>query len=218
MTILSSSTNYNQPTLKKQNDLIDIITTSTIVCPSLSNTKQWTIYKINNYSDLNGQKIKINNNPTLNFAELVLQPQTLSHGLYKFVFTLTMINTGSGNLSSKAETFIQTIPSGLVLSSLKLSKPMFGGTIEITRGLNQAIEFDPFLFTYDIDSVAVITSLSFKYACQVIDSNLPTGYSKQSGTNQTVYLNQMKLNTSLQILNKCFNSTSNFFLNILSLL
>jgi hypothetical protein len=104
--------------------------------------------------------------------------------------------------------FIQIIPSGLVLSTLKLSHPMFGGRIEITRGLYQAIPFDPFLFTYDIDSVAVISTLTFKYACQIIDSNIPSGYPQMPGTNQMVYLDDVKENSSLKYLDHCFNSSS----------
>ena len=84
------------------------------------------------------------NNPTINYAMLVLQPQTLSHGLYKIIYTVTMENV---SFTSSAETFIRITPSGLVLSSQKSSQPMYGGTIEITRGQNQKIQFDPYIFT-----------------------------------------------------------------------
>jgi hypothetical protein len=106
------------------------------------------------------------------------------------------------------DTFVQIIPSGLVLSTLRLSQPMYGGRIEITRGLNQKIEFNPFLFTYDIDALAVITSLTFKYACQIIDSNIPSGYPQLPGNNQMVYLDDIKQNSSLKNLDRCFNLSS----------
>ena len=105
-----------------------------ILCPSLTNLKQWTIYQVNELTGQDDQQILIKNNPTLGYAELVLQPQTLSYGLYKFVFTVTMAN--SKDVYSSVYTFIKIIPSGLVLSSLELSQPMYGGTIQITRGLN----------------------------------------------------------------------------------
>jgi hypothetical protein len=166
----------------------------------LIHQKEWTIFRV---IDPNEEQIFLNNNPTINYADLVLQPQTLSYGLYRIVFTVKMIDT---NCSSSAFTFIQIIPSGLVLSSLKLSQPMYGGTIEITRGQNQQIQFDPFLFTYDIDNVAVITSLTFKYSCQLIESNIPKGYPLQPETGEIIYLDDFKADQSLSQFNTCFSS------------
>ena len=115
-------------------------------------------------------QIILSANPTLSYAELVLQPQILSYGLYRIVFTASTVLFNSTNkLSNSIDTFIEIIPSGLVISSLRLSKPMYGGTIEITRGSNQSIQFDPYLFTYDIDRTAVITSLKFEYTCQIVN-------------------------------------------------
>jgi hypothetical protein len=197
----------------KRNNLIKIIGQTTLDClASLVNVKQWTIFKLNELSGLIEQQIQIKNNPTLNYAELVLQPQTLTYGLYRLVYNVTMNYKENGSLfTSSADTYINVIPSGLLISSLKMSQPMFGGTIQITRGLNQKIEFDPFLFTYDIDSVAVITSLTFKYSCQIIDSNIPSGYPQIPETEQTVYLDDIKQNSSLNSFSTCFNSTSKIF-------
>ena len=106
------------------------------------------------------------------------------------------------NKTFQIDTFIKIVPSGLVLSSLKTSNGMYGGLIEISRGQNQTIEFNPFLNTYDIVGVAVITSLMFKYSCQIIDSNIQQGYPTLPGTNQTINLDDYNIS------NKCFNSTS----------
>lgn len=160
------------------------------------------------------EQIVLKNNPTLNYAQLVLQPQTLTYGFYRFVYKVTMTyKTSNGTVfSNSAYTFSSIVASGLVLSSLKLSEPLFGGTVEITRGLTQSIEFDPFLFTYDIDSVAVITALQFKYACQIKDSNVAQGYPVLIGSsNKTIDLYQLKVNSSLAFIEKCFNSTSMCF-------
>jgi len=108
------------------------------------------------------------------------------------------------------DTYLRIIPSGLVLSSLKLSQPMYGGTIEITRGINQSIDFDPFLFTYDIDSKAVISSLSFKYSCQILDDQGGTIDLNNSNTSIT-YLDAIKQHQSVNPMTKtCFNSTGEF--------
>jgi len=147
---------------------------------------------VNNITGIDETQIYLKTNPTLTYAELVLQPQTLSYGLHRIVFTVTQILPNSTDkLSNSIDTFIEIIPSGLVLSSLKLSKPMYGGTIEITRGSNQAIQFNPYLFSYDIDGVAVITSLKFEYSCQIV--------------------NQAKINATVRsnTLDTCFNETNN---------
>jgi len=156
----------------------------------LVNLKEWSIFTANNMTGIDGKQIYLNTNPTLTYAELVLQPQTLSYGLYRIVFTATQILSNSTEkLSNSIDTFIEIIRSGLVLSSLKLSKPMYGGTIEITRGSSQSIQFDPYLFTYDIDGVAVITNLKFEYSCQIVN---------QATINATVRANT---------LDTCFNGT-----------
>ena len=166
---------------------------------------------------LDEQEIILKNNPTLNYAELILQPKTLEYGLYRIVITIvTKLNESSFSISN--DTFIQITPSGLVLSTLKQSQPMFGSAIEISRGLNQTIEFDPFLFTYDIDMLAVITSLTFKYTCQKVVSNIPQGFPKIPATKDIVHLNEIKMNSSLMIIEKCFSSigklNSSFFFSI----
>jgi hypothetical protein len=200
--IIDPSMNTSSPTLFKRNDFIQWTGQTTInSSSSLLSQKEWTIFKV---IVPNEQQIFINNNPTINYADLVLQPQTLSYGLYRIVFTVTMIAT---DCSASSFTYIRIIPSGLVLSSLKLSQPMYGGTIEITVGQNQQIQFDPYLFTYDIDNVAVITSLTFKYACQLIESNIAHGYPLQPDTNETIYLDDFKYNAFISVLNPCFNST-----------
>jgi len=140
---------------------------------SLANLKEWSIFMVNSMTGIDEKQIYLKTNPTLAYAELVLQPQTLSYGLYRIVFTATHILSNiTEKLSNSIDTFISIIPSGLVISSLKLSRPMYGGTIEITRGSNQAIQFNPYLFTYDIDGVVVITSLKFEYSCQIVNQTM----------------------------------------------
>ena len=157
----------------------------------MANLKEWSIFVVNSMTGIDEKQIYLNTNPTLAYAELVLQPQTLSYGLYRIVFTATQILPNSTEkLSNSIDTFIEIIPSGLVISSLRLSKPMYGGTIEITRGSSQSIQFNPYLFTYDIDGVAVITSLKFEYSCQIVN---------QATINATIRSNT---------LDTCFNGTN----------
>jgi hypothetical protein len=198
---------HTQPRIIKQNDLFSLNGITIINCnTSLLNQKKWLIFKVD---ESTGQDFKeilldVDTNPSIYYAEFIIQPQTFTHGLYRFVFTATFVSEMT--LLSQIDTFVKIIPSGLVLSSLSLSQPMYGGTIEITRGWNQTIKFNPFLNTYDIDSVAIITELTFKYTCQIIDSNEEKGYPRMPLTNETIYLNEFKSNPTLISLLTCFNS------------
>ena len=195
----------------KQNTLINLVSETTVNCSlTLTNDKLWTIYQLNEITGEDLQQIFLKNNPTINYAELVLQPKTLSFGLYKIAFSVTMSGT---NFTGSAETYIQITPSGIILSTLKSKQPIYGGTIFITRGSNQQITFNPYTFSYDVDNEAVITSLLFKYSCQIIESNLPQGYPQMPVTNQTLYLDDFKGNSFLSLLNKCFSSTSKNLIN-----
>jgi len=210
--IVSRSYPYNSPKIYKKSDLIDIKSVTAINCGSfLINEKSWLIYMLNQLTGIYEQQIFLTDNPTVNYAELVIQPNSLAYGLYRFIYTVKMTGTNSNSIQSQIDTFIQVIPSGLVISALKTSKPMYGGTIEITRGYDQEIKFNPFINSYDIDSVAVVTSLTFKYSCQIIDSNIELGYPQIPGTNQMIYLDDFKQNSSLTYLNTCFNQTGLLF-------
>lgn len=188
--------------------MFSLIASATIICnASLNNQKQWNIYSVDPITGNDLQQITLSSNPTINYAELVLQPKTFLAGLYRFVFTLAMINPDGTTLSSQVDTFVNIIPSGLVLSTLSLSQPMYGGSIEISRGQAQTITFNPFLFSFDIDGIATITTLTFKYACELIDSNIEKGYPVKPGTNQSIYLTDVKQNLNLVKYDNCFNNT-----------
>jgi hypothetical protein len=201
-----------QPSIQKRNDLFSLIGITNINCgDALSNEKKWLIYEINELNGLDINQKDLLNNPTINYAQLVIQPKTLNYGLYRFVYTVTMTlsssNTNSSVFFDQVSTFVKIEPSGLVLSTLSLSQGMYGGTIEISRGQQQPIAFNPYLHSYDIDSLLVITTLHFKYSCQIIDSNVESGFPQWPGTNATIYMDEMKMNSSLQSYDKCFNSS-----------
>lgn len=203
---------FNISKTYKRSQLIDIVSITTINCNlSLANQKQWLVYRINELTGQFEKQVTLTNNPTINYAELVLQPNTLDYGIYQIIYKVTMLNTGPTLYESQIDTFIKIVPSGLILSSLSQSQPMYGGTIEITRGLAQTIAFDPFLFSYDIDAVAVITSLTFKYYCQVIDNTIQSGYVTMPGSNFKIDLLTFKANNSLNALmnidQTCFNTS-----------
>jgi hypothetical protein len=57
----------------------------------LANLNEWSIFMVNNMTGLDEKQIYLKTNPTLTYAELVVQPQTLSYGLYRIVFTASQI-------------------------------------------------------------------------------------------------------------------------------
>jgi hypothetical protein len=204
---------YLQPRIQKRNDLFSLTGITTISCGSiLGNEKKWLIFAINEQTGLDIDKIELFNNPTINYAQLVIQPQTLNYGLYRFVYMVTMSYTLN---SSQVSTYVKIEPSGLIISSLSLRQGTYGGTIEISRGQQQPITFNPYLNSYDIDSILVITTLKFKYSCQLIDSNVESGFPQLPGTNTTIFLSDIKTNASLQLYDKCFNSTGVLSFNYL---
>ncbi len=205
------ASSYLQPLIKKRNDLFSLVGRTTLNCnPFLTNQKQWLIFKVNPQNGLPLTQIHLTNNPTINYAQLVIQPQTLMYGLYQFEYTVTMTQTNSSApVSSQIRTYVQIEPSGLILSTLSLSQGIYGGTIEISRGQHQEIPFNPYLNSYDIDSTLVITTLTFKYSCRIIDSGVVSGeYPQMPGTNASIYMDEMKLNYSLHAAyDICFNTT-----------
>ncbi len=84
---------------------------------------------------------------------------------------------------------------------------LLGTTMTFTS--RHKFDFDPFLFTYDIDSKAVISSLSFKYSCQIINNQVGTiGLVNNSNM---IYLDAIKQQKSVNPMTKtCFNSTGEF--------
>ncbi len=214
MNIEFKATSYLQPLLKNRNDLFSLVGLTDLNCKVvLSNEKKWLIFQINEQNGLDIDQIQLLNNPTIDYAQLVIQPQTLNYGLYRFVYKVALnmpvssSDTNSSVFSSQVSTYVLIKPRGLILSTLSLRQGFYGGTIEISRGQQQPITFNPYLNSYDIDSILVITTLEFKYACQIIDSNVESGYPQVPGTNLTLFMDEIKKNASLQIYDKCFNSS-----------
>ena len=194
--------NAMQPLEKKYNDLITIIglisvSKTTNQSQNIIQKKQWAIFKVDSSSNGQETEIQIKNNPTLNYAELVLQPQTLDYATYHIYFSVTFKLNENNLTKLSVDTYLRVNASGLALSTLKLSQPMFGGMIEITRGLNQTIDFDPFIFTYDMDGKAVITQLSFRYTCELVIDGVTL-------VTNLIYLDEAVKNKSLT--SSCFSS------------
>lgn len=73
-----------------------------------------------------------------------------------------------------AQTYFEVAPTGIAIASLPGT--LAGGTFEQTIGTNQTILLDPVTYSYDLDSLANISALSFKFYCKVIDNGVEYDY------------------------------------------
>jgi len=163
----------NQPPVVKRSEMLTLSGKTQINCmQNMRNTKKWFIYKINATLGGRDEEIVLKNNPTLGNADLVIQPNTLDYGLYKFTFKVALDNFNL--IQSHIDTYVNVTPSGLVVQALSLNGKKNddgGGITEVTRGLNESLQFNPYLNSYDIDGLAVMTSQVFEYMIQIIDND-----------------------------------------------
>ena len=202
---------FYDPAIETVSDLVSIKVATILVCnATLINTKKWTIYRVDQVTgQITGSvNINENNNPTVNYAELVLSPKSLKQGLYKFVYQVTMGVT-TQVFSSKIETYVKMISSGIVISALGVNQINVGGTYEISRGVDQKIRFDPIAKSYDKDDELSMSSLSYLYYCQVIESGIEMGYPKMNA-NQYMDLKTLQSVSAENIsFVPCFDSQGN---------
>lgn len=188
---------------------------------TLSNTKQWFIYQIDPQTGSVRQQVYLFNNPTVNYAELVVEPNSLPIGLYKVVYNVKIElsvkiawRSTIGNIfTSELDTYVQIVRSGIVVSSLP--NTIGGGTVSITRGTKQSIVFNPALYSYDLDNLIAMSSLKFNFYCQVIDDGIENEY-PMLFENVKADLYSLKFDPLLNLIpmssNKtCFESNGTFF-------
>ena len=203
-----TSAYFYEPTVYSRNELFSLKGRATIKCNiSLENSKHWSVFRVDPSTGKDQTSLGLNDNPTVDYGELVVQPSVLDYGLYRFNFKVTMLNTKNALFESEQDSFVSIVPSGIYLSSLAASKIPDGGTYEMTKGTQQDIQFNPFIYSYDVDSMVDIATLNFKYYCQVIEFGVETGYPKLS-LSQNVDLSLYKTRSDLAMSENltCFDS------------
>ena len=197
--------------------MIALTSQTTINCSSSADsTIQWYIYRVNNVTGNPTSQIVIDPsvNPTVNYANLVIQPGSLSYGLYMFVYSVTM--NFNSIYTNQVATYIQVNPSGILVSSLYGSPA--GGIYETSRGTGQSIQLNPVQYSSDIDALVQMKNLNFYFYCQVINNGAPYGYPQISyGVNLDLLTMQKNYSTNSIInsfvnannIQSCFSSISN---------
>ena len=97
---------FYSPSVHKKNELFSLIGSTVLACNvSAQNKKEWIVYKIDESTGMAQYSVSLPNNPTTEYAELVVQPNSLSYGLYMFRFRVSMLNANSGVFEGQVEPF-----------------------------------------------------------------------------------------------------------------
>ena len=171
---------------------------------SLRNEKIWRVFAVDRSTGLVLYEVDLGTNPSKYYAELVLEPNTLSYGLFKLVFGVKLAGMST---AIESFTYLEIVPTGLALSAFK------NAVNEITFGLNQTIQLKPVLYSIDLDSLADMSKLRFYFYCRTVDSaNLLNPFPTSSGALVDLFsIKSGAISYALSNINSCFDSASQFY-------
>jgi hypothetical protein len=153
----------------------------------------WTLNKINSGVT---QLIDLSVNPTFDSSEIVIQSNTLDYGLFEFTIQVE-IKVLTSVLTSKVSTYVEIIPTGLVVYGLE------NGIQSISIGFSQTLILNPIKYSFDSGNMASISNLTFKFYCSSISNFNYIGLSYS--TTGDIDLATNKRNSSLKM-TSCFLS------------
>ena len=173
LSIEERAENFFLPKKIARTKMIILLAESILRCNlTLSNEKKWQLFLVNEVNGRHISQIDLSNNPTVKNSEIVIRPNTLRYGLYKFVFVVRMVGSNllGRRFESSIDTYLRVVPTGIVVWGLK------GGAAERRLGMNQQLKFSPVEFSFDQDALVSISSLKFKFYCTVVDSGIARPY------------------------------------------
>ena len=201
---MQQSFQQQNPQLIYRSELFSLETTTYFACNlTYTQTNAWLLTQIDGSSAIS---IDLSSNPTWKTPELVIQGNTLAYGLYEFTYqVVTSISdlTLQTSYTTNVATFIQIIPTGLVVSATK------SGVSSILLGAQQSFDLNPSLYSVDLDGLVQPSTLSFKFYCQTVNMNASSSQYSSQYSGQ-IDLFEYKLNSALQLTSNktCFASTS----------
>ncbi|XP_036357895.1 polycystin-1-like isoform X2 [Octopus sinensis] len=144
------SYNFMEPLVVKRNKLVRFLTKTTISCKhTLKNIKLWSIIPADpNSGEEIGEPVTLLDNPSINFAELAIEPSILETGFYKVIYNVKMDPTEFPNqevFQTKVSTYLKIISSDLVIMIEN------GGASERLWGINTILTLSPEKYSYDPD-------------------------------------------------------------------
>ena len=155
------------------------------------------------------KSIKLDTNETLDLtiystyqsAELVIWKNTLEYGLYKFEFevNISIMNNNSTFLTSRADTFVKIIPTGLEINVVQ------DGLSSVLIGSQQTLTLDPTKYSIDLDNLIDLTALTFRFYCYPISLKASFYINKTNKSNDLFSFKNDSVPGS-----SCFESNSAF--------
>lgn len=227
VSIAQQSTLFYAPAqVVKQTELLTVSAVTSLNCSiDLSNQKQWTVFLVDDSTGLDAKQMtSINsaNNPTVNYNDLVIQPATLSPGLYRFVFQVGLDDSSlqAAFQASPVYTYVRVESSGIALNAL------YGGIKEIEIGLEQRLELNPLLYSYLLNDSSQrpllyknMAARSFEFFCQVVDDGVAAyGYPQLTYNNNLDLLTMQTYQSSIALSQLSTNQTCfDYSVNLASL-
>ena len=120
-------------------------------------TTQWII---TNCTTSCSNQIQLNSTIITTSSELYIPSQTLSYGIYQFQLTVRMTNSSWLNVSKS--TYIQIIPSNIIVNSFS------SGILMITMGNAHDLLLDPGSYSVDLDNNIFNTNVSLEMNILVV--------------------------------------------------
>jgi hypothetical protein len=164
----------------------------------------WTVNQISNTG--NKSNIDLAQNPTSYLSELILQANTLMYGLYEINLEVKLVTSDkSSPLSSLIKTYIQIIPTGIVVNAIE------NGISSILIGSQQNLTLNPSRYSFDLDHlIAPSQILQFKFYCTTLLFNTTFNQSLSQIQEDLLKIKTSGISSSLSRNRTCFNSISKF--------
>jgi hypothetical protein len=129
-------------------------------------TKEWTVEEIDAENFTTIRSVDLSANPSRFFSAIGFATNTLSYGLYKFTIRISMTHTDRITNAlvtgySFESTYVQIIPTGISVYLL--------GQTSLEIGSSQTLDFDPRTFSIDLDRIANVTLLNYKFYCHIFN-------------------------------------------------
>ena len=151
VTLIPITTSSNPISFRRSEDL-SIVSIINYNCNQPFAMK--TQWMITNCTTSCSNQIQLNSTIITTSSELYIPSQTLSYGIYQFELTITMANSTWLNISKS--TYIQIIPSSIIVSSFTL------GTLMITMGNTHDLFLDTGNYSIDLDNNVFNTNVSLE--------------------------------------------------------
>lgn len=127
---------------------------------SCSSNILWTVYTLDQSTYQRISPVDLGINPTITSTQLTILAASLAYGLYEIRAAVDLkINSQDQTTSENQSIYIQIVRTGPTINALP------NGATSVTIGLNQAYTLAPAVYSYDLDKIVDISSLSFKFYC-----------------------------------------------------